>query len=124
MDVKVIIISSLISGIIGVLISIYYHKRAESRRMKLEVLRNFVGYRFDLRGDKFTKTLNEIFIVFQDSRDVLEKLNNFHEVIITDQKVLANDKLHKLFKAMCGDIKINTSKYDESTFLKAFNIKQ
>lgn len=124
MWVLITVISSLISGIAGVIISIIYHRKNEKRRAKIETLKNFVGYRYYLKGENFTKTLNEIFIVFQDSKDVLEKLNQFHEIIVSRQGNLANDKLISLFKAMCRNLKINPNKYSESFFLKAFNVKE
>lgn len=124
MGILITVIAALSSGILGVIISIVYHRRAERTRAKIETLKNFCGYRYDLKGEDFTKTLNEIFIVFQDSEDVLEKLNKFHEVVVARQADLANDKLVALFKAMCKDLKINPDKYSESFFLKAFNVKQ
>ncbi len=122
--VLITIISSLISGIVGVVISIIYHKKSDKRQTKINTLRNFVGYRYDLKGEQFTKTLNEIFIIFQDSKNVLDKLNEFHEIIVSHQKELANDKLIALFEAMCKDLKIDPSKYSESFFIKAFNVKE
>ena len=122
--VLITIISSLISGIAGVLISIIYHKKAERRQTKINTLKQFVGYRYDLKGEHFTKALNEIFVVFQDSKSVLEKLNEFHEIIVSGQKTLANDKLIALFKEMCKNLDIDPNKYNESLFLKAFNVKE
>jgi len=122
--VLITIISSLISGVIGVVISIFYHKQAEKRQAKINTLKQFVGYRHDLKGEHFTKALNEIFIVFQNSQLVLEKLNEFHEIIITGRKEVANDKLVLLFKEMCKDLDIDPSKYSKSLFLKAFNTKE
>lgn len=122
--ILITLISSLLSGILGVVISIIYHRRTEKIRAKIETLKNFCGYRYNLRGDNFTKTLNEIFIVFQDSNNVLEKLNQFHEVIVSKQTDLANDKLVSLFKAMCKNLKIDPNKYSESFFIKAFNVKE
>ncbi len=122
--VLITIISSLISGALGVIISIAYHRRAEKRQQKLNTLKQFVGYRYDLKGEHFTKALNEIFVVFQDSEEVLNKLNKFHEIIVSKQTTLANDKLISLFKEMCKDLSIDPSKYSESLFLKAFNVKE
>lgn len=116
--------SSLISGIAGVIISIIYYRKNEKQRAKMETLKNFVGYRYYLKGENFTKTLNEIFVVFQDSKDVLEKLNQFHEVVVLQQADVVNDKLISLFKAMCKDLKINSNRYSESFFLKAFNVRK
>ena len=68
MDIKIqiliIIISSLLSGIIGVVISIIYHRKYEARRTKLETLKNLVGHRNDVNGVGFSKAINEILIVF------------------------------------------------------------
>ncbi len=116
--VLITIISSLISGIVGVIISIIYHRRAEKRKIKINTLKQFVGYRYDLKGEHFTKALNEIFIVFQDSESVLSKLNEFHEVIVSSQRELADDKLIILFKEMCKDLSIDPNKYSESLFFK------
>ena len=118
------IISSLISGVVGIIISIIYHKKSEKRQIKINTLKQFVGYRYDLKGKHFTKALNEIFVVFQDSKPVLDKLNEFHQIIVSSQKELANDKLVALFKEMCKDLSINPNKYSESLFLKAFNVKK
>lgn len=124
--ILITIITSLSSGIIGVVISIVYHKKAEKQRSKNETLKNLVGYRFHIQGEKFSKTLNEIFIVFQDSKIVIEKLNKLHAVINikSDNKDLVNEALLNLFKAMCEDIDIDFSKNNDSLFLKAFNIKE
>ncbi len=124
MWILITITTALVSGILGVIISIIYHRKAEKTRSKIETLKNFCAYRYHLKGENFTKTLNEIFIVFQDSEKVLEKLNQFHEVIVSRQTDLANDRLVALFKAMCENLKIDSSKYSESFFLKAFNVKE
>ena len=122
--VLITIISSLISGIAGVAISIIYHKRSEQRQSKINTLKQFVGYRYDIQGEHFTKALNEIFIVFEDSKPVLEKLNDFHEIVVSEQKALANNKLIALFKEMCENLNINPNKYSESLFLRVFNRKK
>lgn len=124
MWILITIISSLISGIVSVIISNIYHRKNEKLRAKIETLKNFVGYRYYLKGNNFTKTLNEIFIVFQDSKDVLEKLTQFHEIIVSQQIALANDKLIALFKSMCKDLDIDPNKYSESFFLNVFNVKE
>ncbi len=122
--VLITIISSLISGIAGVIISIIYHRRAEKRQAKINTLKQFAGYRYNLKGEHFTKALNEIFVVFHDSKSVLDKLNEFHEIIVSGQKTIANDKLIALFKEMCKELSIDPNKYSESLFFKAFNIQE
>lgn len=43
MNIRVTLTSSLLSGIIGVVISTIYHRRYESRKMKLDLIRRLAG---------------------------------------------------------------------------------
>jgi len=123
MNIAVIIISSLISGIVGVIISTIYYRKHERYQMKLKTLKDFAAYRWDLKGPNFTRALNEIFIVFQDSEKVKSALMQFHRTITSKNIELANDDLIRLFKSMCEDLKINPDKFSESFFLKPFNVR-
>lgn len=124
MNIAVIIIASLLSGIIGVIVSTIYYRKHERYQMKLKTLKDFASYRWNLMGPNFTKALNEIFIVFQDSEQVTSALTQFHKTITSKNTELANDDLIKLFKSMCKDLKIDTNKFSESFFLKPFNVRK
>jgi len=62
----VILISSLLSGLLGVGISTWYHQRNEIRRTKLQVLQQLLGNRHDIMGQLFTEALNQVFVIFYD----------------------------------------------------------
>lgn len=121
-----ILISALLSGLVGVVISNWHYRRSEIRRTKLQVLRQLLGNRHDLQGQLFTEALNQILVVFYDSRDVRIALKEFHEVIIGAQKTsdLANQKLLYLFKAMCKHLGIKIEPLTDNFFLQAFNIRR
>jgi len=89
------------------------------------VLQQLLGNRNDVRGQKFTEALNQVFIIFYDSQDVLLALKAFFEVIISPRKnpALTDQKLLDLFKAMCKNLKINPEAMTDNFFLYAFNIK-
>ncbi|EMJ64783.1 hypothetical protein LEP1GSC051_0341 [Leptospira sp. P2653] len=53
--------SSLISGLIGVLISNYYFRRLEVRKLKFDVLRNVVKFRFFLLSSGIITSDNKEF---------------------------------------------------------------
>ncbi len=122
---KIVLISSLISGLLGVGISIRYHQRKEIRRAKLQVLQKLFGNRNDVRGQLFTEALNQVFVIYHDSQEVLVALKAFHEVVIGGQKTtdLTNQKLLDLFKAMCKNLKIKTEPLTDNFFLQPFNVK-
>jgi len=124
-DILIISISAFISGFFGVLVSIWYNRNNEIKRAKLDLLQQLVGNRHDVRGEKFTEALNQIFVVFSNSKDVLASLKAFHEVAIssTRNEAIMNQKLLDLFKAMYKDLKLNIEPLDDTFFLQAFNVK-
>lgn len=121
LSIAVTIVSSLISGIVGVIISTIYHRRYERRRMKIDTLKAFVGHRYDLKGDAFSRALNEIFLVFHDSAAVMNLLSEYHSKVTARQS--SEDELIKLFKAMCKDVGMEYGQFNDSFFLKPFNTR-
>ena len=77
MDWLIVILAAIISGLLGIAISITYYRRHEKYLSKLQTLKDFAGYRYDLRGEAFTRAINEIFIVFSDSTKVKQALKKF-----------------------------------------------
>ena len=126
MDWMYIPISALLSGLLGIWISIEYYRRNEIRRAKLQVLQRLLGNRNDVKGQPFTEAINQIFVVFYDSRDVLVALKAFFEAIVSDQRTetLTDQRLSDLFKAICKNLGINIEPLTDDFFLHAFNIRQ
>ena len=123
---SLIIISSLLSGLIGVIVSNKYYHKNEIRRAKLQVLQQLLGNRHDLKGQSFTEALNKILVVFYDSKEVLFALKEFHETIISSQKTkdIIDQKFLDLLKTMCTYLEINIEPLTDNYFLQAFNVKQ
>jgi len=103
-SIIVTLVSSLISGIVAVIISIVYYRRYEKRRTKIDTLKRFFANRYDLKGDEFSRAINEIFVIFHDSEEVLSALRAFHQRIIDKQN--SEDELLRLHKAMCNAVNI------------------
>ena len=122
----IVIIASIISGFLGVAISILYYRKHEKYLMKLKTLKDFAGYRYDIKGEDFTRSLNEIFIAFSDSQKVTQALKKFHENTMQPIRSsdLDNQYLTELFKNMCDDINIRTSDFTDTFFLTPFNVKK
>jgi len=128
MDWLIVVIAAIISGLLGVIISLIYYRRHEKYQMKLKTLKDFTGYRYDLQSETFTRAMNEIFIVFSDSTKVKQALKRFYENRMTPAPMrntpLADQYLVELFKSMCEDLQIRTSDFTDSFFLSAFNVKK
>lgn len=123
MELWIGICSSLLSGLIGVAISTFYYRRFEKKKIKLEAFRRFVANRYDLKGDEFTRSLNEIYVVFNENKDVMNALSKFHQSIV-QKNGDRNEKLVTLFKSMCNALEIEKSGFDEPFFMTPFNAKQ
>lgn len=112
------VLSSILSGLLGVFISTYYYRRHEDRKYKLSTLQKFVGNRFNLKSEAFTQSLNEIVIVFGDCKNVKLALSKFHESLGNGKE---QDALVTLFKSMCEELDVSISEFNDSFFLKPFN---
>jgi hypothetical protein len=117
-----IVVSALLSGLLGVLISNWDHKRNEIKRMKLRVLQQLMGNRYAVNGKAFLEALNQVAVVFHDSKEVITALKSVHEDVMSAQRSrdLSNQKLLELFKAMFKHLDIKTEPLTDNFFLTAF----
>ena len=122
MDILITIVSSLISGVVGVVISTVYYRRYEKRKRKVDTLTRLFRNRYDLKGDEFSRALNEVFLVFQGSRDVMDALSKFHERVVARED--CEDDLIRLFRAMCNDVGVKHDQFSDSFFLCPFNARR
>jgi hypothetical protein len=111
------VISALASGLVGVVLSIVYYRRYESRQMRRATLQNLAANRFDLTGDQFSRALNETIVVFNGSEDVLTALR----AMLRER---TNANLAVLFRAMAANVGIPTDRLDDELLLTAFNIRK
>ena len=118
----VVIISSLSSGLIGIIISSWFYNRLEKRKFKLDTVKRLLGYRYHVSGEGFSRALNEAFIVFADNSEVVKAIQDFHVGTITPGKPDIDNKLLSVFKAVCKDVKCLPKDINDTYFLNAFNI--
>ena len=121
-----VVISSLLSGSVGVGISIWYYRQNENKRTKIQVLQQLLGNRYNLKGEKFTEAINQVFIVFHDCPEVLISLKAFFEAIgaFPRNEQIDDQRLLDLLKSMCNEVNIDPKPLTDNFFLSAFNIKK
>lgn len=117
-----VIISSLISGLLGVVISSLFYQKLEKKKLKIETAKKLIGNRNHITGVNFSQALNETIIVFADNKEVIQALNNLSESLRHPNKPMSNERLLSLFKAVCNDINHFPKNINDTTFLNAFNI--
>jgi hypothetical protein len=120
-QIAITVVASLLSGILGVVISTIFYVRHERKKAKIDTLKRFRGNRFDLHSDEFSRALNEIFVVFKDSRRVKNALSDYHEAVTSGKD--SQDRFILSFKAMCKDVNLDYSEFNDSFFLRPFNTR-
>lgn len=123
MAIAWIILSSLLSGLIGVLVSTFFYHRYERRKIKFDTAKRLFGYRYSIKGDGFSNAMNEVFIVFADAPKVIKAMEDLYNTLQSSNKQLAEDKLITFLKEICNDLSIDYSTVNESFFIKTFNAK-
>lgn len=116
-----IVVSALVSGLLGVLISNWYYKRNEARRLKLKILQQLMAYRFDFHSVKFVEAMNQLPVVYHESKEVLTAFKAYYEHVRSngDMKI-GHQRLLELFKTMYKHLNINTEPLNDDIFLYLF----
>ena len=119
-SIYITIISSLLSGIVATFITVIYYKRQERRQRKLDLLasimRNINARTRPIDENRKTQLagfLNEAFIVFNENSEILRQLENLKENV-------TNEKLIKVVKLMCQDLKIDYTNLTDEFISKPF----
>ncbi len=121
-SVMIVVLSSLISGLVGVIVSTIFYQRMEKKKLRIDTAKKLIGNRHDLTGQDFTQALNEALIVFSDNKIILQALNELFKNARMPGKPDINETLLTLFKAVCSDVKLFPKKINDTVFLTAFNV--
>ena len=117
----VTIISSLISGLIGVGVASLVFYKLERHKLKLDLARRLLGYRFHIQGDNFSCAVNEVIAVFADKPEVLLKMGRLYESLQTLGKPNAEGMLIDFLKEVCKSSGLTQVTLNDGYLLKVFN---
>ena len=121
-SILITIISSLISGLIGIFVSSWFYSKMEKRKLKLDTVRRLLGYRYHIKSEGFSTALNEAVFIFADNQEVAKAIEELHTCAITPGQPDIDNKLLSLFKAVCKDTKCLPKNMNDTYLLQAFNI--
>ena len=121
--ILVTLLSSLISGVVGVGVATVYVYKLERHKLKLDLVRRLLGNRFSITGDAFSCAINEVIAVFADSDDVLAKMGRFYEALQAHGKPNADAALIDFLKAVCKASRLTQATLNDTYLLKTFNAK-
>ncbi len=119
--VGVTVVSSLVSGLIGVLVSTLAYRRLERRRVRVDTVRKLLANRFNMKSVAVLQALNEAIVVFHDCPDVVRQLKAFHHVVVTRPgEEAANDAFVSLLKVLCRRSAITLEGVNDGYLLRPF----
>lgn len=121
--IVVTIISSLISGLVGVVVSTCYFYRLERHKLKLDLARRLLGNRFSISGDAFSCAMNEVIAVFADSPEVLREMSRLYEALQSHGKPNAEITLIDFLKTVCKASGLTQATLNDAYLLKTFNAR-
>ena len=122
-NILLILASALLSGLLGVWISNRSYRFNEIRRLKLKVFQQLMANRFSKSNQRFVEAINQLPIVFYESKEVLSAFKTYYEFCLSQAPkdvTVENQKLLDLFKAMSKHLKIDTEPLNDNFFLYPF----
>ncbi|MBS5937125.1 DUF6680 family protein [Clostridium sp.] len=112
-EITIAVITALISGLVATVINNIYYSREQKRQLKRELIKNILGYAYEMTGKyesneyNIIKYLNQIYIIFNDSEEVMEAATIY-------KSYPTNENFITMIKRMCDDAKIKYNKINDS----------
>ena len=108
-NIILIIVTSLISGLLATILTIYWQRKSENQRSKREIFEILMSYRYALHLKESVNALNKIDVIFYKDKKVLEAWKNFKNETLRAAQNLNNpnsiqDKQVKLLEEMANAI--------------------
>lgn len=119
----VTILSSLISGLVGVGISAWYIYKLERHKQKLDLARRLLGNRYSISGEAFSCAMNEVIVIFADSEDVLSKMAHLYDTLQLHGKPNVDGALIDFLKSVCKASGLTQAILNDTYLLKTFNAR-
>lgn len=121
--IVITIITSLISGMVGVAASCYFLYKLERRKLKYDLAKRLLGYRFSIKGDEFSCAMNQVVAIFSDSPEVLQAMKNLYDALESPGEKNSEEALVDFLKAVCKESGLAQILLNDSYYLKTFNAR-
>ena len=119
LQIIITIASSVTSGLLGVIISTVYYRLYENRKIKFDILRKLVGYRFYLTANSIDSinneiyvALNEVVVVFHNNKSVIIAIKKMHEQLQIPNRLV--DNFISLIKEISKVLHVNFNELNDS----------
>lgn len=115
--------ASLLSGILGSILSLIYMNRMEKRKLKIDLTKQLLGHRFSIQGEQFSSAMNQVIAIFHDEPLVLKRLEKLHSCLKDPMKRNVNDAFIDFLQECCIASKIYNHQLERSLYIETFNAR-
>lgn len=130
-EALITLVAAIISGVLATIITLMINNYKEELKIKRNLADDIFGYRYQLtngdNGKEFCKALNRVPIVFSNSENVLEAYDKFYDSLNIsnpiERETKSNEAMVSFFKEICKAAKVECSNWNDSKFMKVFEIK-
>lgn len=121
--ILVTLVSSLISGLVGVAVASWFFYRIERYKLRLDLTRRLFGYRHSISGEGFSTAMNEVFVVFAGEEAVIQNMGRLYATLETPGKPNLEVVFSDFLKSVAASAGLGKAKLNDAYFIKTFNAK-
>lgn len=123
MEYVLIVISSLLSGILGVIISAFYYSKKEKKNIQVNLVTELFGNRNKLTSDIFNNALNKVPVVFCESSVIIEEYIKLHDYLLKEHKPKdINNQLFLFLNLLVKHTKLSKNGFSDEIILRVYGI--
>ena len=109
-----VIVSSLISGLLGALLTLLFKKLNDSKKEKQEIFKTLLSFRYDITNQTNVNAMNRIQSVFYGNQSVIDAWTEFNETANASKDANAiNDKYLKLLEQIASAAGYKNIRWDD-----------
>jgi len=95
----------------------------ERYKLRLDLARRLLGNRHSISEPEFSTAMNEVFVVFSDSKEVLKEMERLYETLQIPGKPSTESVFTGFLKSICKVSGLSQKTLNDAYFIKIFNAK-
>ena len=114
-SVMLVLVTALISGLLGSVLTILWQKHYESRRLKLHIFETLMAYRYLIWSQESVNAINSVSVVFYKHKAVRTALKEFLDEAskLPDSNRSIEDKHLRLLEEIAKALGLKTINWEE-----------
>lgn len=114
-NIILVIVTALISGLLATVVTLWWQRKMEIRRRKMDVFETLMAHRYMIHTEESVKAINSVDVIFYDDSGVRRALADFMNEAAKkpDFNPQIGDKHLKLLEEMAKALKLKDIHWDD-----------